>query len=76
MIDKHKAETCQWNMLVKGVFLGETHYCHNIHAEPERRGKSSFQNLCSEKNRCPKNMDESREVVGSFKKKLSSNVSE
>ena len=24
MIDKHKAETCQWNMLVKGVYLCET----------------------------------------------------
>jgi len=26
MIDKHKAETCLWNMLVKGVYLCETPY--------------------------------------------------
>jgi len=31
----------------------------------------SLEQNCSEKNRCPKNMDASREVVGSLKKKLS-----
>jgi len=27
MIDKHKVETYQWNILVKGVYLCETPYC-------------------------------------------------
>jgi len=26
IIGKHEAETCQWNMLVKGVYLCETLY--------------------------------------------------
>jgi len=27
MLDKHKAETCLWNMLVKEVYVCETPYC-------------------------------------------------
>jgi len=59
MIDKHKAETCQWNMLVKGVYLFGTPYCCTA-STPSLSGllfpKSVEQN-CSEKNRCPKNID-------------------
>jgi len=66
MIDKNKAETCLWNMLVKGVYLCETPYCCTSPSvgdlEITDRGKSStaadfpksVEQNCSENNHCPK----------------------